>query len=437
MLASIRAFLWRMLHLGRRRKSEAILDGELGFHLQMEIEDNLRRGMSPIEARRRALIALGGQDQTKEAYRETRSIRWLDEFRQDLRYGIRTMARNRGVTIIALAVLALGIGSTTTIYSVVNGVLLRALPFPQSEQLVQLNDQLLLDGRLRNIGGVSVSSFLAHKNNNPVFRGLAQYNPQSFKVLGVGNPEYLKGVAVTVDFFDLLQMHPLLGRTFTSSEEDPGGPPVALLTHSLWQSRFSGSRNILGSVMRLEGVNYTIIGVMPRDFVFPSGDMRTLAPSLFVPLQLKKQPSNRAFRTIGRLRPGMPLVRAQEVMSALVKEAARGQGSAQGMRLQSVYELTVSNYRITVIALLGAVGLVLAIGCVNVANLLLASVTQRQREFAVRSALGAGTGRLVRQLLIESTMLGVLGGTLGILLSIFAVEALRALHPPKFHKWRE
>ncbi len=347
---------------------------------------------------------------------------------QDLRYGARMLLKNPAFTAVAVIALALGIGANTAIFSVVNGVLLRPLPYPQPEQLAMV----WLDNRRQNIRDdiTSYPNFLDWRDKNHTFQGMSGVRNLTVNLTGVGEPEELRGASVAANFFQLIGVNPAQGRGFTAEEEQLGKDKVVILSNGLWRRRFGGDAGILNKTISLNGEQYTVIGFMPPGFQFPS------KAELWTPLAPNER--LRAARgafwlpVVGRLKPGVTRAQAQADMDVIGKQLEQDYpniNAGYGVNVVPLHEQLVGNIRRTLWVLLGAVGFVLLIACANVANLLLARAAARQREVAVRSALGAGRWRIIRQLLTESVLLSVVGGALGVLLAWWGLEMLLKLSP--------
>ncbi len=347
---------------------------------------------------------------------------------QDLRYGARMLLKNPGFTLIAVITLALGIGANAALFSVVNGVLLNPLPFPQPEQLIALNQSKPNFPR----GAIPYPNFRDWQRENQTFAAMAISRRASFSLLGAGEPEQVDGRWVSASFFSVLGVKPLLGRDFASGEDERGAGPVALISAALWQRKFSASPAVLGQSLTLDDKSYTIVGVLPANFTLYRGI------EVYVPIGQWNTPAlqNRSAAlglfAIGRLKPGVMLAEAQADLDGVMRRLAeiypennRGHGAA----LTPLNESLVGNVRQTLWLLLGAVGFVLLIACVNVSNLLLVRSTGRTREFAIRAALGAGQGRLLRQMLTESLLLALAGGGLGWLLASWLTSAALSVLP--------
>jgi putative ABC transport system permease protein len=347
---------------------------------------------------------------------------------QDLRYGARMLLKNPAFTAVAVIALALGIGANTAIFSVVNGVLLSPLPYPQPEQLAWV----WLDNRRQGIREdiTSYPNFLDWRDKNQTFQGMSPVRNLTVNLTGVGEPEELRGASVGANFFQLIGVYPAQGRGFTAEEEQPGKDKVVILSHGLWRRRFGGDAGILNKTISLNGEPYTVIGFMPPGFQFPS------KAELWTPLAPNER--MRAARgafwlpVVGRLKPGVTRAQAQADMDVIGKQLEQDYpniNAGYGVNVVPLHEQLVGNIKWTLWVLLGAVGFVLLIACANVANLLLARAAARQREVAVRAALGAGRWRIIRQLLTESVLLAVVGGALGVLLAWWGLESLLKLSP--------
>ncbi|MDE3135769.1 MAG: ABC transporter permease, partial [Acidobacteriota bacterium] len=383
--------------------------------------------MTAEEARRQALIKLGGLEQTKEIWRERRGIPFFETFWQDTRYGARMLRKNPWFTLAAVLTLALGIGANTAIFSVVNAVLLRPLPYNDANKLVVLNETN------QRVGLVSVSypDFLDWRQQNHSFSAMAAASDMDFDLAGAGQPELVGGYAVSPNFLSLLGVRPILGRDFVPAEEKPGTAPVALISYKLWQSHFGGAVDVVGKTLRLDDKVFTIIGVLPANFRLPANS-DVLAPiGIWAGEEEMQDRGDRGdMVAIGRLAPGVTLAQARGEMEGIAARLAAEyprSNSEMGVSLQTMRQEFVGDVRAAMLVVFGAVILVLLIACVNVAGLFLVRGAARAQEIAVRMAFGASRGRIVKQMLTESLLLAVIGGGLGLLLGAWGVSGLARL----------
>lgn len=445
MFSAIRAFFSRIgAALSPRKSAEAEFANELESHLELLAQENIRRGMTAEEARRAARIRLGGATQLAETNRESRGFPFLDAFWQDVRYAFRMLRKNPGFTAVCVLTLALGIGMNTAIFSVVYAVALKPLPYPDAQQLFTIFQERAQDAKSQT--GISYLNLQDLLAQNTSFSGMTGITAHELTMTGHGNPFIVRVADVTSDLFTVFEQQPLLGRIFRPEDGKPGAPSVVVLNEALWRSAFSGDPNTIGATINLDKRAFTIVGVMPSRFTFPllSGSREIWIPAGQDPM-FSAYINRRAphwMQITGRLKPGVSIAQAQTELDALGQRLAKqypAENAGWDVRMIPLQQLITGDVRTPLLVLLGAVALVMLIACANLANLLLTRATSRAREIAVRTALGAGRGRIVRQLLSETAVLGLLGGIAGILLAYWGVQALGSLIPknvPQFNPIR-
>ncbi len=428
----LRMVVMRMRAVFARRGAERELDEELRAHFEMLVEQNLRRGMAIDEARRMARLELGGVEQIKEAVHDQRGLPFLESIIADIRYAARMLRKSPGFTVVAVVTLALGIGANTAIFSVVNGVLLNPLPYPDPGRLVTVD----ASKRLYPHGSISYPNFLDWHRLNHCFSFFAVSRRTGYLLTGVGAPEELNAAAITSDFFPLLGIKPVLGRNFPQQDDQIGVSRDVVISTDLWQRKFGGSPSAIGREISLDGKGYTIVGVFPGHLDLPMGYFAGV--DVYTPLgQFPNRLVGNRLAGLGihgmaRLKPGVTLDQARADMTRVTGELAKVYPEADkdiGAALTPMKDTMIGRVRGFLWLLLGAVGIVLLIACVNVANLLLARGNARSREVAVRSALGAGTGRLMRQMLTESMLLAGIGGAVGVGVAAAGTRAALAALP--------
>ena len=433
MSGGVRQFVLRLRSLFQREKLDSELHAEMTTHLELATEENIQKGMSPEEARRQALLRFGGVEQSKEEQRESRTLPTLDELQQDLRYAFRAFRRDRGFTAIAVLILALGIGANIAVFSVVNTILLRPLPFPDSKQLIFIAGA---DGK-SGMSSITYSSdaYREYKQQNQSLEDVTGYfafsGSNNVKLTHYGDSLPVSGIMVVPNFFPTLGVQPVLGRSFAPEECQKNSAPVVLLSHAFWRRQFASNRAIVGQPITLDDKPVTVVGILPESFDFGAVFSPGSRIDIFTPVILDGdiQDWGNTLALIGRMKPGVSVQQAQAEASILfpklhfsLKHPAWGGGYTG--RVTELKEHVTGRLRRSLIVLWSAVGLILLIVCVNLANLLVARAGARSKEFAMRRALGAGRGRLIRQLLTESLLLSAFGAVFGLGLAFGIVQYL-------------
>ncbi len=431
----LRVWFRRLSGMFGKDRREQELTEEMESHLQMHVEDNLRSGMHPQEARRQALIKLGGVEATKEMYRERRGLPMLETLAQDLRYALRALCKNPGFTVIAVITLALGIGANTAIFSMVNALLLHPYNFRDLDRLVRV-----WESRGVNEGfdarWIAAPDAEDLRNGTQVFQALATFQWRDFNLTADGNVQPVRGCGVSANFFEVLGVNPALGRTFTTAEDRSEAGQVAIVSHGFWQRRFGSDASFSPKFIQLDGRNYEIVGVMPAGFDYP------VPIELWVPLALSS--AERVDRTrlslaaLGRLRPGVSVAQAHAALEGVSQRLQREYPLTNANRAATLLPLRKELYLYSLplfLLLQAAAGFVLLLASANLANLLFARVLGRQKEIAVRSALGADRRRLARLFVTETLLLSCFAGTAAIAVSFWSVALLRTSISPEWTMW--
>lgn len=416
------------------------LDAELRFHLDRLTADYVREGMTEEEARRRAQIEFGGLDQMKEQCRDARGTLWVEAAWQDLCLALRMLRKSPGFTSAVAATLALGLGANTAIFSVVYAVLLKPLPYSDPGRLVSVAGVVpQLRARIPSVAS-RARDFLEYRRSNRVFAGMSAVKGVDFNLTGEGDAERVSGARVSANFFTLAGVQPALGRSFLAEEDQPGRDRVVVISHGLWTRRFGADPGILNRTILLDGERYAVVGVARTDFLFPSGEqLHPHVPfgphvDIWKPMAFTKgereHNGNWSYGVIARLKPGVSAEQARQNLDAIAAAIPRPGGVAFETRITPLSEAFSGQVRQGLMVILATTGLLLLIACVNLANLLLSRMSAREREFATRAALGAGRGRLVRQVLTESVVIASIGGAAGLLVAHWGTRLLASLAPP-------
>ncbi len=451
-MSNARALLVRLMGLFRKEELDHELDEEIRSNIDLHTQDNVRAGMTLEQARRNALLKFGGIESAKEAYRDRRGLPTLEVLFQDVRYATRTAGRSPGFTVIAVLTLSLGIGANTALFSIVNAILIRPLPYIDSHRLFRMIDnapgQATMTGAPQRRTWIAIDR-LTELRTQSALSQLAGYQSATMTLTGSYDPVRLAGYRVSPSLFRLLGARPHIGRTLWSGDENSGSTAEALLSDAVWRKHFSADPSVVGRIVTLDGTAYSVVGVMPREFGFPNSQAE-----FWIPLAGTMRPGETVAQVIGRLADGVSIQTAAAEIN-LIDERTRsdspsfsqiqGQSSPRGIpaasqariELVNVKEEMVAPVRMALLVLLVAVGFVLLIACTNVANLLLARTVRRQQEMALRATLGATRGRLIRQLLTESVMLALIGGVAGSALAVGVIGIFRRLGPADFPRLDE
>lgn len=413
----------------RARQALDGLDDDMRDHIERETQDNIDRGMSPDEARRQAMLSFGNVALAREDTRAVWVSRRVDELRQDIRYAVRMLRRSPGFAAVAILTLALGIGANTAIFSAVYDVVLRPLPYREPDRLVLVWEEASSVGFPTNTP--APANYFDWKRQNVVFADMAATASLTRNLTADGPPEQVVGRSVTANFFSVLGVTPTLGRTFTA-EEEATRAAVVVISHRLWQRRYSGVPDIVHQTITLTGVKHTIVGVLPRDFVFRNREVDFWVPAFFTAPEQAAARDSHFLNVVARLRDGTSIEQARDNMNILARELAMqypATNARAGAVVVPVAEDVVGNTRLALFVLMGAAGSVLLIACTNLASLLMSRALARHDELAIRAALGATRGRLIRQSVVEALVLAVGGGALGLVIARVGVPILADLVP--------
>jgi putative ABC transport system permease protein len=428
-----------------RRQLDAELDEELREHIEQEIGNNIRAGMSQEEARRAANRTVGSLSLIKDECREARAANFIETFAHDLRYSLRMLWRSPLFTLIALITLSIGIGATSAIFSVVNGVVLKPLPYPQPDELITVNHA----APGVNLPKTGTAPFLhfTYRDQAHSFQDIGLYRWASRTVTGLHEPEDAMSLNISAQVLPILGVQPAFGRWFSDRDDAPGSPITMILAYGWWQTRFGGDRSVLGRIVTVDGLACEVIGVLPPDFTFLDRK-----PAFLLPLQLDRNKTilgNISYEGIARLKPGVTMEQAAADLARLIPIALHSYPPQPGFtvkafedvrftpRLEYLKQNLIGDLSETLWVLMGTIGIVLLIACANVANLLLVRVEGRQHELAIRAALGARRRDIARELLMESVMLGLLGGILGLGIAEAAIHLLIAIAPANLPRLNE
>jgi putative ABC transport system permease protein len=449
-MVHLRRIVAKLRYLLANNRAEEDLAREVASHLTLLVDDFVRRGMSPEEARLAARRAYGGVEQAKQAHRDERSLLWIEQTMQDLRYGLRTLSKSPGFTITAVLTLALGIGACTSIFSLVNAVLIRSLPYGDPSRLVYLytpNPQFKLPVE---IFGPAYADFYDLKRDSHSFQDMTAFGQSVFSLASQGAAERVSAARVDGDFFRTFQSAPELGREISPDDNQLGHEKVAVISHALWQSMFGSAADVLHRSLLLDGKSYQIAGVMPQGFEYPHstdlayGESQYKTTQVWIPLAITPHQmadrDNSSGNAVARLKPGVSIAQAQAEMAAIMTRLDKlhnPQVRGWGASVKNFVDSTVGHVRSLLWLLLCAVSIVLLIACGNAANLLLARAASRMRELGVRVALGAGRSRMTRQLLTEALLIGVAAGAIGIGLAFAFLRLLPLLDPGNIPRLRE
>ena len=427
-MKSVRAWFMRVFGVFGSTRAEGDLSAEIESHLQLHIDDNIRAGLSPQEARRRAVLALGGVERTKEEYRDRRGLPAFESLVRDVRYGTRTLIKSPGFALAGVIILGLGIGVNSAIFTVVNAVVLRPLPFADSDRIMSLLQTPPPTLFTDDVFPISPANFIDYGEQNQVFEKVAIYRSGRQTLTGHGEPEPVIALRGSADFLPILGIQPYLGRGFTDEDDSASAQPSALLSDAFFKSHFGGDRAIIGQTITLNQVAHTVIGVVPPITSFMQ------RAQVWVPLGWTAKDrairNNHNYLAIAKLKAGVDVPRAQSDLDAISKrlEAAYPEDNKDwGAVVRPLHDGMVRDVRASLLVLLGAVAFVLLIACANLANLMLARTHSRGKEIAVRGALGASRVRVVQQLLAEGLVLGIGGGVAGFVAASYAVDALVAM----------